>query len=54
MFQEDLWKGLKDGEIDMVISDHSPCTADLKLVDEGGDFMKAWGGISSVQFGSFT
>lgn len=48
--RELLWKGLKDGTIDFVVSDHSPCTADLKLLDKG-DFMKAWGGIASVQFG---
>ena len=34
----------------MVVSDHSPCTADLKLMD-AGDFLQAWGGISSLQFG---
>ena len=34
----------------MVVSDHSPCTPDLKLKEEG-DFLKAWGGVSSVQFG---
>lgn len=48
--QEKLWEALKDGRIDMVVSDHSPCTADLKLLQDG-DFMKAWGGISSLQFG---
>ncbi|XP_043926983.1 allantoinase, mitochondrial-like [Protopterus annectens] len=48
--QEKLWEALKDGRIDMVVSDHSPCTADLKLLQDG-DFMKAWGGISSMQFG---
>ena len=34
----------------MVVSDHSPCTPDLKL-RETGDFMEAWGGISTLQFG---
>ena len=34
----------------MVVSDHSPCTADLKLM-EAGDFLQAWGGIASLQFG---
>ncbi|KAF5307938.1 hypothetical protein FQR65_LT06505 [Abscondita terminalis] len=48
--QKLLWEALKNGTIDMVVSDHSPCTADLKL-QETGDFLKAWGGISSVQFG---
>jgi len=30
------------------VSDHSPCTADLKRRDTG-DFAAAWGGISSLQ-----
>jgi allantoinase len=46
--REQLWEALGDGTIDMVVSDHSPCSPDLKLRDEG-DFMKAWGGISSLQ-----
>ena len=45
-----LWQGLQDGVIDFIISDHSPCTPELKLLD-AGDFMSAWGGISSLQFG---
>ncbi|KAM4629713.1 allantoinase, mitochondrial isoform 1-T1 [Polymixia lowei] len=48
--QEQLWSALKAGEIDMVVSDHSPCTPDLKKLDSG-DFTQAWGGISSLQFG---
>lgn len=48
--QELLWSALKAGEIDMVVSDHSPCTPDLKCLDRG-DFTQAWGGISSLQFG---
>ncbi|KAK7888770.1 hypothetical protein WMY93_024330 [Mugilogobius chulae] len=48
--QEELWSALKAGHIDMVVSDHSPCTADLKRLDTG-DFTQAWGGISSLQFG---
>jgi allantoinase len=47
--RERLWRGLRDGVIDMVVSDHSPSPPDLKT-REGGDFMKAWGGISSLQF----
>ena len=34
----------------MVVSDHSPCTPDLKLPGEK-DFMNSWGGLSSLQFG---
>ncbi|XP_026200559.1 allantoinase, mitochondrial isoform X2 [Anabas testudineus] len=48
--QEQLWSALKAGQIDMVVSDHSPCTPDLKKMDSG-DFTQAWGGISSLQFG---
>uniref|UniRef100_A0A4W6EXG8 allantoinase n=1 Tax=Lates calcarifer TaxID=8187 RepID=A0A4W6EXG8_LATCA len=48
--QEQLWSALKAGQIDMVVSDHSPCTPDLKKLDTG-DFSQAWGGISSLQFG---
>ncbi|XP_077054980.1 allantoinase, mitochondrial isoform X3 [Siphateles boraxobius] len=48
--RELLWSALKAGEIDMVVSDHSPCTPDLKCLDRG-DFTQAWGGISSLQFG---
>jgi allantoinase len=45
-----LWQGLADGTIDIVVSDHSPCTPDLKRRDTG-DFAAAWGGISSLQLG---
>ncbi|KAM9316961.1 allantoinase, mitochondrial-like [Gastrophryne carolinensis] len=48
--KEALWNALQQGHIDMVVSDHSPCTPDLKLLKDG-DFQKAWGGISSLQFG---
>lgn len=45
-----LWAGLKDGTIDHIASDHSPCTVDLKTKDTG-DFSTAWGGVASVQLG---
>ncbi|KAG6873436.1 hypothetical protein C0995_015525 [Termitomyces sp. Mi166 len=45
-----LWDGLKEGLIDFVVSDHSPCTAELKRLDEG-DIMGAWGGISTLGLG---
>jgi allantoinase len=45
---EQLWGALKDETIDMVVSDHSPCPTTMKLRDTG-DFMAAWGGISSLQ-----
>jgi allantoinase len=47
--RERLWQGLAAGTIDMVVSDHSPCPPDLKGL-EAGDFMRAWGGIASLQF----
>ena len=48
--RELLWRGLEDGTLDFVVSDHSPCTPHLKK-PESGDFVEAWGGISSVQLG---
>jgi allantoinase len=42
-----LWKGLADGTIRLVVSDHSPCPPSWKR----GDFKTAWGGISSLQLG---
>jgi allantoinase len=45
-----LWAALGSGDIDMVVSDHSPCTAELKR-SEAGDFADAWGGIASLQLG---
>ncbi|KAF7989146.1 hypothetical protein HCN44_007456 [Aphidius gifuensis] len=45
--RELLWDALKNEILDMVVSDHSPCTAELKT----DDFIKSWGGISSLQFG---
>jgi allantoinase len=47
--REKLWEALREGVIDLVVSDHSPCTPHLKLA-ERGDFMQAWGGIASLQF----
>ncbi|PYI03075.1 allantoinase [Aspergillus sclerotiicarbonarius CBS 121057] len=69
--QDSLWEELEryaeDGVIKTVVSDHSPCTPDLKLlpshvpgctsnaegtpVDNEGSFLSAWGGISSVGLG---
>jgi allantoinase len=47
--RERLWRALADGTIDMVVSDHSPCPPEMKRRPEG-DFLKAWGGISSLQY----
>ncbi len=47
--REKLWEAVADGTIDMIVSDHSPCTPELKKLGSG-DFMDAWGGISALQF----
>ncbi|EFW16643.1 hypothetical protein D8B26_001364 [Coccidioides posadasii str. Silveira] len=76
--QDELWQELfrhesDDGVIKTVVSDHSPCTPDLKILpghipssapptkreqnanenesESLGDFLAAWGGISSVGLG---
>lgn len=46
--RDKLWEGLLDGTIDCIVTDHSPCTPDLKNLDTG-DFGTAWGGIASLQ-----
>ena len=48
--RERLWQGVRDGVISAIVSDHSPCTPELKRRDDG-DFARAWGGIASLQFG---
>lgn len=48
--QQALWAALQGGTLDMVVSDHSPCTPQLKK-PQTGDFMGAWGGISGLQLG---
>ena len=48
--RERLWCGLRDGVLDQVVSDHSPCTVAMKQF-ETGDFGSAWGGITSLQIG---
>jgi allantoinase len=45
-----LWRGLLDGDIDFIASDHSPAPPKLKHLD-GGDLVSAWGGIASLQIG---
>jgi allantoinase len=50
--REALWSGLGAGDIDLVVSDHSPSTPELKWAPggaAGGDFGVAWGGIASIQ-----
>jgi allantoinase len=48
--REALWKGLIDGDIDLVATDHSPAPPALKGIADG-DFLRAWGGIASLQLG---
>ncbi len=45
-----LWRGLDEGVIDFIVSDHSPAPASMKFAGDG-DFAEAWGGIASVQLG---
>jgi len=65
--QDGLWAELvrdKDSTLQTIVSDHSPCTPNLKLLPASipgalssesetnvGDFFTAWGGISSVGLG---
>lgn len=43
--REMLWDGLVSGSLSLVVSDHSPSPPAMKA----GDFVTAWGGISSLQ-----
>jgi allantoinase len=45
-----LWLGLAGGDNDLVATDHSPAPPSMKSLDEG-DFVRAWGGIASLQLG---
>ncbi|MCZ5672975.1 hypothetical protein O5477_26530, partial [Escherichia coli] len=42
---EQEWEKLFNGEIDCLVSDHSPCPPEMKA----GNIMKAWGGIAGLQ-----
>ena len=46
--REKLWTALGDGTIDFIATDHSPCPPAMKLL-EAGDFLRAWGGIASLE-----
>jgi allantoinase len=46
--REKLWGALDEGLIEMVVSDHSPCPPWMKSLS-AGNFLEAWGGISSLQ-----
>jgi allantoinase len=45
--REQLWQALREGLIDMVVTDHSPCPPEMKQLSEGR-FDLAWGGIASL------
>lgn len=46
--RELLWQALVEGTLDFVASDHSPCTPNLKAMEQG-DFVAAWGGVAGLQ-----
>jgi allantoinase len=46
--REALWQALADGVLEMIASDHSPCTPALKAMSEG-NFATAWGGVAGLQ-----
>lgn len=48
--RERLWRALVAGDIDLIATDHSPAPPALKHLDDG-DFVRAWGGIASLQLG---
>jgi len=45
--REELWRGLREGVIDLIATDHSPCPPEMKRLAEG-NFRTAWGGISGL------
>ncbi len=45
--REALWEALREGVIDLIATDHSPCPPVWKRPDEG-NFQNAWGGIASL------
>ena len=44
--REALWDGLRSNALDLVATDHSPALPAMKC---RGDFMRAWGGIASLE-----
>lgn len=54
--REHLWQALRDGTIDLIATDHSPCPPHMKRIhsehiqpgEEPGRFDLAWGGIPSL------
>lgn len=48
--RERLWRGLREGTIETIATDHSPCPPEMKNL-ERGDFLNSWGGVASLQLG---
>jgi len=46
--RERLWQHVLAGEVDLIASDHSPCTAELKTRGDR-DIWEAWGGVTGIQ-----
>jgi allantoinase len=46
--RDKLWAALREGVIDLIATDHSPCPPGLKYLG-AGNFMFAWGGIASLE-----
>jgi allantoinase len=44
--RDELWRSVLAGDVDMIASDHSPSSPDLK---QDPDFFRVWGGIAGVQ-----
>ena len=45
--RELLWRGLEDGTLDLIASDHSPCPVEMKGLADG-NFETAWGGVAGL------
>jgi allantoinase len=45
--REQLWDAVKNGTIDLIATDHSPCLPQMKRLAEG-NFQTAWGGIPGL------
>lgn len=45
--REQLWDAVREGAIDLIATDHSPCPPEMKRLKEG-NFATAWGGVASV------
>jgi allantoinase len=45
--REKLWQALREGLIDLVATDHSPCPPEMKRLSERS-FRTAWGGIAGL------